>query len=81
MRGFLQSVSFAAPMFGQSKGERALAGIPEELRTPLVLVEYENMSQAEIATVPKCTPKAVENRLYRARRLLREKLSRLLLAT
>lgn len=61
--------------------KEALAGIPEELRTPLVLVEYEDMSQAEIATVLKCTPKAVENRLYRARKLLREKLSRLLLAT
>jgi RNA polymerase sigma factor (sigma-70 family) len=61
--------------------KEALAGIPEELRTPLVLVEYENMSQAEIATVLKCTPKAVENRLYRARKLLRENLSRLLSST
>ncbi|MGZ8900680.1 MAG: RNA polymerase sigma factor [Limisphaerales bacterium] len=60
--------------------KEALAEIPEELRTPLVLVEYEEMSQAEIATVLKCTPKAVENRLYRARKLLGEKLSRLLTA-
>jgi RNA polymerase sigma factor (sigma-70 family) len=60
--------------------KEALAEIPEELRTPLVLVEYEDMSQAEIATVLDCTPKAVENRLYRARKLLREKLSRLLSA-
>ena len=55
--------------------KKALAEIPEELRTPLVMVEYEDMSQAEIATVLHCTPKAVENRLYRARKLLREKLS------
>lgn len=58
--------------------KEALAEIPEELRTPLVLVEYEDMSQAEIAAILNCTPKAVENRLYRARKLLREKLSRLL---
>jgi len=57
--------------------KEALAEIPEELRTPLVLVEYEDMSQAEIASVLNCTPKAVENRLYRARKLLREKLGRL----
>ena len=59
----------------------ALAEIPEELRTPLVLVEYEDMSQAEIATVLNCTPKAVENRLYRARKILKEKLSGLLSST
>jgi RNA polymerase sigma factor (sigma-70 family) len=59
---------------------KALAEIPEDLRTPLVLVEYEDMSQTEIAAVLHCTPKAVENRLYRARKLLRSKLSRLLSA-
>jgi RNA polymerase sigma-70 factor (ECF subfamily) len=58
--------------------KKALAEIPEDLRTPLVLVEYEDMSQAEIASVLNCTPKAVENRLYRARKLLRDKLSRLI---
>jgi RNA polymerase sigma-70 factor (ECF subfamily) len=62
---------------GQVK--KALSELPEDLKTPLVLVEYEDMSQSEIASVLNCTPKAVENRLYRARKLLREKLSRLLL--
>jgi RNA polymerase sigma-70 factor (ECF subfamily) len=61
--------------------KKALAEIPEDLRTPLVLVEYEDMSQAEIAEILNCTPKAVENRLYRARKLLREKLTQLLSAT
>lgn len=28
--------------------------MPEELRTPLVLVEYEEMSQVEIATALNC---------------------------
>lgn len=58
--------------------KKALAEIPEDLRTPLVLVEYEDMPQAEIASVLNRTPKAVENRLYRARKLLRDKLSRLI---
>jgi RNA polymerase sigma factor (sigma-70 family) len=58
--------------------KNALADIPEELRTPLILVEYENLSQAEIAEILRCSPKSVENRLYRARRLLREKLKHLM---
>lgn len=57
--------------------KKALAEIPEDLRTPLILVEYEDSSQAEIAEILKCSPKAVENRLYRARKLLREKLQHL----
>lgn len=58
--------------------KNALAQIPEELRAPLILVEYENLSQAEIAEILRCTPKSVENRLYRARKLLREKLKHLM---
>ena len=52
----------------------AVAGLPEELQVPLVLAEYENQSQAEIAAMLRCSPKAVEMRLYRARQLLRGKL-------
>ena len=55
---------------------QAVAELPEELRLPLVLVEYEEQSHAEIAAVLDCSPKAVEMRLYRARQQLREKLSR-----
>ena len=58
--------------------QRALAEVPQDLREALVLVEYEDMSQAEAAEVLRCTPKAVENRLYRGRKLLREKLGHLL---
>jgi len=58
--------------------KRALASLPEELRTPLVLSEYENLSHAEIGQILKCTPKAVENRIYRARQQLRPKLNHLL---
>ncbi len=55
---------------------RAIAELPEELRTPLILSEYENLSHSEIGSVLNCTPKAVETRLYRARKQLRSTLSR-----
>ena len=57
---------------------RAIADLPEELRTPLILSEYEDLSHAEIGTILNCSPKAVETRLYRARKLLRSVLSRFL---
>lgn len=57
---------------------RAVAGLPEELRLPLVLAEYEEKSQAEIAEILDCTVKAVETRIYRARKHLREALRLLL---
>ncbi|MSU63214.1 MAG: RNA polymerase sigma factor [Pedosphaera sp.] len=54
----------------------ALADLPEDLRTPLVLAAYEDMPQAEIALALGCTAKAVENRIYRARQRLRAFLAR-----
>lgn len=54
---------------------RAVARLPEDLRTPLVLAEYELLSHAEIAAITGGTSKAVEMRLYRARGLLRESLA------
>lgn len=60
---------------------RAVAALPDELRTPLILFEYEDLSQAEIAETLKCSPKAVEMRLYRARQELRESLRPLLDST
>lgn len=50
---------------------KAVAALPEELREPLVLSVYEELPQAEIATVLECSVKAVEMRLYRARQQLR----------
>ena len=49
----------------------AVAALPLDQRTALVLFEYEGQSMEDIASVLGCTPKAVENRLYRARRQLR----------
>jgi len=57
---------------------QAVAALPEDLRTPLVLAEYEGLSQIEIAQILDCTPKAVEMRIYRARQQLRERLASLL---
>ncbi len=57
---------------------RAVADLPEDLRVPLVLAEYEDKSYAEIAEILECSAKAVEMRLYRARQELRGTLSHLL---
>ena len=54
---------------------RAVAALPEELRLPLVLAEYEERSQAEIAEILGCSVKAVEMRIYRARQALRQNLA------
>jgi len=57
---------------------QAVTELPEELRTPLILCEYEELSHAEIGRILDCTPKAVETRIYRARNQLRDKLGWLL---
>jgi RNA polymerase sigma-70 factor, ECF subfamily len=54
---------------------QAVLALPEELRAPLVLFEFDNLSQAEIAEILGCTRKAVEVRIYRARQILRKALS------
>jgi RNA polymerase sigma-70 factor, ECF subfamily len=56
----------------------AIAGLPEDLRTPLVLSVYEDKSYAEIGEIVDASVKAVEMRLYRARQELRERLGPLL---
>jgi RNA polymerase sigma-70 factor (ECF subfamily) len=54
---------------------RAVAALPEDLRVSLVLAEYEDRSQAEIAEILGCSVKAVEMRIYRARQVLRKELA------
>jgi RNA polymerase sigma-70 factor (ECF subfamily) len=66
---------------GTERGEavrQAVGQLPEELRTPLILSEYEELSHAEIGVILECSAKAVETRVYRARKQLREKLAGLL---
>lgn len=56
---------------------RAVAALPEELRQPLILAEYEERSHAEIGGILGCSAKAVETRIYRARQQLRVSLESL----
>jgi len=53
-----------------------VAALPDELKTVVLLYEYEYLSQSEIAAVLGCSAKAVETRLYRARKILRKTLER-----
>lgn len=55
---------------------QAIADLPEDQREALLLFTVEGMSQAEVATVLGCSPKAVEVRVYRARQTLREALAK-----
>ena len=57
---------------------QAIAALPEELRQPLILSVYQELPQAEIAAILHCSVKAVETRIYRARRQLRTSLGSLL---
>ena len=52
----------------------AIAELPEEQRTAILLAEYHDMSYAEIAGVMRCSEKSVESRLYRAKQFLRDRL-------
>lgn len=54
----------------------AIASLPPDLRDAIILAEYEEKSQAEIALIAGTTAKGVETRLYRARKLLRVSLER-----
>ena len=63
----------------RAEAVRAAVGeLPEDLRTPLILSDYEELSHAEIGVILKCSTKAVETRLYCARKQLRDKLGWLL---
>ncbi len=57
---------------------RAVAQLPEDLREPLILAEYEELSHLEIGEILGCSAKAVEMRVYRARQQLRKSLASLL---
>ena len=52
--------------------------LPEKLKTPILLYQFESLSYEEIARVLGITPKAVERKIYHAKEILREKLSKYL---
>lgn len=54
---------------------RAISGLPANLKEPLVLRTIEGLSQAETADALGISEKAVETRLYRARRTLADRLA------
>lgn len=58
--------------------DRALATLPDALKTPLILTALDGLSTAEAAAVMGVTPKAVETRLYRARKALGAKMEKIL---
>ena len=55
--------------------QMAITDLPPDLRTAVVLFEYQGLSHAEIASVENCSAKAIETRLYRARQFLEQKLA------
>ncbi len=54
--------------------ERAIAALPPKHRSVLALREVEGLSYEEIAETLKCRPGTVMSRLFKARRLLAQKL-------
>ena len=56
----------------------AIAVLAEDMRIALTLAEYEDCSMADIAEITRSSIKAVESRLYRARKELRSSLAGLL---
>jgi len=51
---------------------RAVDSLPPEMREAIILCEWEDKSVADAAAILQIKPKAVENRLYKARQLLRK---------
>jgi RNA polymerase sigma-70 factor (ECF subfamily) len=74
----------ASPDAALIAGERhreiaaAIEALDPDSRIAIVLSQYEDLSHAQIAEVLKCTPKAVEARLYRARAQLKNTLVHLM---
>lgn len=56
--------------------EIALQKLPEHLRVPVILFQFEGNSYQEIAVILQLSVKAVERRIYRAREALRVQLSK-----
>jgi RNA polymerase sigma factor CnrH len=57
--------------------EKAISELPEDLRNAFILSALEDRQQAETAELLGISQKAVETRVYRARKLLLEKMSKM----
>ncbi|NOZ42932.1 MAG: RNA polymerase sigma factor [Alphaproteobacteria bacterium] len=51
---------------------KAVAKLPDKLKSPLIMCVLENMSQDECATILGVSRKTIETRIYRARKKLAE---------
>ena len=58
--------------------ERAIEELPEKLRLPIRLFQFEDKSYGEIALILQISVKAVERRLYHAKQILKGKLTGLI---
>jgi RNA polymerase sigma factor (sigma-70 family) len=77
-RGLVGTLSHRAPPdpVDRLELERAIAELPDQLRAVFVLKEIEGFAHDEIADLLDIKRGTSEVRLYRARRLLRERLGR-----
>ena len=57
--------------------ERLIAALPEKLRQPLILSTIEEMSPREVAATLGINEATVRSRVFRARKILKEKLAQL----
>jgi RNA polymerase sigma factor (sigma-70 family) len=57
--------------------EKAITELPQNLKNPLILTALEGLSHAETGELLRISPKAVEMKVYRARKLLLKKLHKL----
>jgi len=57
--------------------EKAISQLPEDLKSAFILTVLEDRPQAETADLLGISLKAVETRVYRARKLLLEKMSKM----
>ena len=58
--------------------EEAMAALPEELRTAIMLRELDGLSYEEIANIMECPIGTVRSRIFRAREAIAERLRPLL---
>jgi len=76
----LAPVSFTNPASDAGEKDRdlaiaaAIAQLPEDQRTALVLSVYDGQSYADIAAIMNTSVKSVESRIYRARQFLHQRL-------
>ena len=62
----------------QDRLERAIASLPDDLRTAIILRELDGMSYEEIAQTMDCPVGTVRSRIFRARDAIGKKVGTLL---